>query len=261
MPSSDFGFPSRVGIERICGDGRGARVLCFPHAGGNASWFHVWKEDALSCGVTLDAVQYPGHAGMLKYAQARDIAHIADLVLDEVGQDCERIHLFGHSMGALVVFETALRAQRRGLRFAGVHCSGSRPPCEGVVNPRSALPDDAFVDAVGGLDPTEVNALSVPEIAELFMPIVRHDFEIAEDYRSTGVLDHRDIHVYAGRSDAEFLPGDAPLWQAHTTGSVMGHAYDGGHFFLRNVGESILSHVVKLASVHSLSKGIEYANV
>lgn len=260
MTCGDSLFSARAGIERICGDGSGARVLCFPHAGGNATWFHVWKSAAIAHGITLDAVQYPGHAGMLKYACARDLPHLADLILDEVGEDHARTHLFGHSMGALVVFELAYRAQRRGIRFAGVHCSGSRPPSMPVVDPRSALPDDAFIDAVGGLDPTEVNALAVPEIAELFLPIVRHDFRIAEDYRSASVLDHQGIHVYAGRSDDEFLPGDVAGWQAHTTASVECHAFDGGHFFLRDAGWEILANMVEPNHLSNLAKGSLYVN-
>src|SRR6059058_3650797 len=87
----------------------GVRLICFPHAGGSASAY-VPLARALAPEVEVLAVQYPGRQDRRHEPPIEDVNRLADLAADVLPTDSARPYaLFGHSMGALVAYETALR--------------------------------------------------------------------------------------------------------------------------------------------------------
>ncbi|MEV4257328.1 alpha/beta fold hydrolase, partial [Spirillospora sp. NPDC049652] len=104
------------------------RMFCFPHAGGSAVFYRSWAE-AVGPAVELHAVQYPGRADRLRDPLVPDARRLARLVAGAIGQYADRpAVLFGHSMGALVAYETALLMRERGLPLAHLVASGARSP-------------------------------------------------------------------------------------------------------------------------------------
>src|SRR3546814_4585026 len=90
---------------------------------------------------------------------------------------------FGHSMGALVAFETARELRRRGLPAPiRLFVSGRRAPTvtDGEA-PLHGLPDPALVSELdrrfGGL-PTAIKA--EPDLLAMFVPIIRADLTLLE---------------------------------------------------------------------------------
>lgn len=234
-----------VALETITTGSNSFRVVCFPHAGGNASWFHAWSKAAKYLGITLQAIKYPGHAGLLNCDYVQSIESLAVLVDNELSSYAENTILFGHSMGSLVAFEAAHQAAQRGIRYRGIHLSASLPPSIPRKQKRSQLSDKDLIKEVGMLDPDSPNALECDEIAGLFLPIVRNDFFITERYKSFENLGLQDIDIYCGTEDAEFNARDADLWKRHTKGSVRVHEFPGGHFYLRSQGDRILQTLGK----------------
>src|SRR5688572_26153562 len=79
-----------------------ARLVCFPHAGGAASFYFPMSE-ALSPAVEVLAVQYPGRQDRLAEAPLADINALADHITSGLSHlDDRPLALFGHSMGSLV---------------------------------------------------------------------------------------------------------------------------------------------------------------
>lgn len=241
------GTESHVALETIYEGNGFQRIVCLPHAGGSASWFHAWKNVAKRMNVTLEAVQYPGHAGLLSCNCAQSIEHLASLVNVELADEGDDVILFGHSMGALVAFEAAFQAERQGARYRGLHLSASRPPCLPCESIRSGLVDEMLIEEIGALDPLFPNALECREIADLFLPIVRDDFRMAERYRCQRSLGVWDIDVHCGRGDTEFSLEEAHSWCLHTEGAVRVHEYPGGHFYLRDRGVQMFEIFIESA--------------
>lgn len=87
------------------------RLACFPHAGGSASFFRSWSE-RLPPDIDLLALQYPGREDRFNEAPATRLEDLADgaaLALRDFAD--APLALFGHSLGAALAYETALRLE------------------------------------------------------------------------------------------------------------------------------------------------------
>src|SRR5438094_1120625 len=90
------------------------RLVCFPHAGGSASYYHAMSQ-ALAPSVEVLAVQYPGRQDRYGEPFVTDIRALADRVVESLRPWTDRpFAFFGHSMGSIVAFEAARRLQERG---------------------------------------------------------------------------------------------------------------------------------------------------
>ncbi|HGP4332947.1 TPA: pyochelin biosynthesis editing thioesterase PchC, partial [Pseudomonas aeruginosa] len=90
------------------------RLACFPHAGGSASFFRSWSE-RLPPDIDLLALQYPGREDRFNEAPATRLEDLADgaaLALRDFAD--APLALFGHSLGAALAYETALRLESAG---------------------------------------------------------------------------------------------------------------------------------------------------
>ncbi|WP_238846327.1 thioesterase II family protein [Nocardia terpenica] len=130
------------------------RLVCFPHAGGAASYFTPVAR-ALAPDVDVLAVQYPGRQDRRSEPGIDDIGVLADRVHDIIRTWPSRpLTLFGHSMGAVVAFEVARRLRRDNPHHpctcsspAVAHRISSAPtPCTSATmraSPRRSVPSAA----------------------------------------------------------------------------------------------------------------------
>jgi medium-chain acyl-[acyl-carrier-protein] hydrolase len=149
---------------------------------------------------------------------------------------------FGHSMGALIAFETA-RELRRIYGFEPVHLfiSGSDPAqLPRNSRPTYDLPDDEFVKELERLNGTPRAVLEDSELLQLMMGQVRADFEVVETYRYTNEPPLScGISVFGGHEDCETNHQRLARWREQTTGSFSISMLPGDHFFL-HTAESLL---------------------
>ena len=84
------------------------RLFCFPYAGGSASLFRNWRA-TLDPQIEVIGVQLPGRGMRWEEAPAVDFGLLANLVTDAIVRvaGSVRFGFFGHSMGALLMFEPA----------------------------------------------------------------------------------------------------------------------------------------------------------
>lgn len=219
------------------------RLVCFPHAGGTANYWHPLSA-ALRGRVEVTAVQYPGRQDRCGQPPVGDLHELADRAAAALLPSWlpEPPALLGHSMGAVLAYETARRladATGRGPRLLVV--SGRRAPH--VVRAESGLheaSDDELVDHLASLGGTLEAVLADPELRALFLPPLRADYRAVETYR------HRPgpplacpVTVLIGESDPQVTPDEAVAWSVHTTGPLEVRGYPGGHFFLAEQRQAV----------------------
>ncbi|MFF2808879.1 thioesterase II family protein [Streptomyces sp. NPDC058000] len=216
--------------------GAPVRLVCFPHAGGAASFFHPLARQ-LSPDVEVLPVQYPGRQDRRHEPPLTDIgllaAHLAtelSAVLDE-GPTA----FFGHSMGATVAFETVRRLEREGrgdplMLFA----SGRRAPGLARTERVHLLDDAGLLAELRELDGTGGALLDDPEVVRAVLPALRADYRAIETYRCTppDAVVHCPVTALTGRADPRVSVADARAWVRHTTGPFRLRTFDGGHFYL-----------------------------
>ncbi|MFI6149163.1 thioesterase II family protein [Streptomyces sp. NPDC051109] len=223
-----------------------ARIVCLPHAGGGASTYQGWARH-LPAAVELLAVQYPGRQDRLaepcsetmeESAGAAAAALAALPVLPTV--------VFGHSMGALVAYETVLRLGRTAPHAAPVHLfvSGTAAPHRDREN-LPALDDDSLVAYTRRQGGAEPEVYEIPELRELLLPSLRADFRLLTDYlpvrepARTGV----PVTAFGGDRDTGCPPGELATWGELTTAGFGTRVFPGGHFYLQGREEQLVALV------------------
>jgi medium-chain acyl-[acyl-carrier-protein] hydrolase len=145
--------------------------------------------------------------------------------------------LYGHSMGALISFELARElAHRQATGPKHLFVSGCRDPQYPRDEPITFnLPHDAFIAELKKLNGTPEEVLANPELMELFIDVLRADFEAVETYKYyPGEPLSCPITVYGGIED-EHVPVEAcRQWQQQTSASCKVRMFSGNHFFVRN---------------------------
>ena len=204
------------------------RLICFPHAGGSASFFKGWS--ALR-GCSVHAVRYPGRAERMAEPCATDLRALADDIAEALVSLADRpLVLFGHSMGAPVALETALGLQSREVPVAHLFASGSRNAP--LPEPKPYIEeDDATIAAqlmsMGGTDP---ELAADPFFQELVIPYVRADGRLFHEYtQEPGALLGCPVTSIVGESDTD---ADQRPWSELTSGPFDERTVEGGHFYL-----------------------------
>ena len=106
-----------------------ARLICFPYAGGSASYYFPLAGE-LAPDIEVLAVQYPGRHERRLEPCLTDLHELAEHIHGAVLHWLDRpVVLFGHSMGATLAFEVARRLRDRdGFVPARLFVSGRRAP-------------------------------------------------------------------------------------------------------------------------------------
>ncbi|MEV1294076.1 alpha/beta fold hydrolase [Pseudonocardia sp. NPDC049635] len=213
-----------------------ARLLCFPHAGGAASYF-TGLSARLRPDVDVVAVQYPGRQDRRSEPFATDLATLADRIVEQLDvrtvADGLPLVLFGHSMGATVGYEVARRLEH----------AHERPVDRLVVSARNApsehrsagihrLDDAGVVDELRRTGGTSGDLLADAEMLQLVLPVVRADYTAAETYSWVpGPPLRAPIDGLCGDRDPRVAPEDLRGWAAHTTGGFTLRSVPGDHFY------------------------------
>jgi pyochelin biosynthesis protein PchC len=209
------------------------RLVGLPHAGGAASLFRTWGRN-LPAGVDLLAACYPGRQERIGEPCLTSLDELADAVAEALRPLLDvPVALFGHSMGASVAHEVAVRLAGRGQPPVALFVSGRLPPHR--LRPRnvSRAGDDALVADVVRLGGTSAEVLADPDIRAMVLPALRGDYRIVDGYRpgQHPVLD-LPITAYLGLDDPETNLTEMREWALLTTGRCETIPYRGGHFFL-----------------------------
>jgi surfactin synthase thioesterase subunit len=214
--------------------GSTARLVCFPHAGGSASFFHPVSV-RFSPGADVVSLQYPGRQDRRREACIEDIGKLADRIADELAAlTVKPTVFFGHSMGAVLAFETAYRLEQAGTNPpAVVIASGRRAPSTVRDDRVHERDDNGLIAELRLLNGTDSAVFADDELLRLALPAIRGDYTAIETYRcEPGRRIAAPIAVLTGEDDPKTTLAEAEAWREHTGGACTVRVFPGGHFFL-----------------------------
>ena len=220
------------------------RLFCLPYAGAGASVYGAWPA-SLPDTVEVCAVQLPGRERRLGEPLFDDVRRLIPALCDGIAPLLNGpFALFGHSLGALLAYETALALRRdRGLSPARLFVSGHRAPHLPRRHPRiHHLPDRAFVDELCRLNGTPAEVLAAPELLELVLPPLRADFRMAETYApSSGGGLSCPLVALGSTEDERVSLATLEPWREVTSGPFELVMFPGDHFYLKSQGPRLLA--------------------
>lgn len=217
------------------------RLVCLPHAGGSASFF-LPVAAALSPGVDVVAMQYPGRQDRRAERPIDDMAVLADRIHGILRRQPELpVTLFGHSLGAIIGFEVARRLEADGHGPVRLYASGRRGPSTHRDEAVHRRDDAGILAEVRKMDGTASSLLGDDELMRAALPALRADYKAAELYTCPReVAVNCAISVLVGDSDPKTTVAEAEAWARHTTGSFDLQVFSGGHFFLTDHADQII---------------------
>ncbi|MER5748146.1 thioesterase II family protein [Streptomyces sp. NPDC002225] len=208
------------------------RLVCFPHAGGAASFYRDWRQYAAP-GTELLAVQYPGRENRMRDPLATTMGELVPALVDELlALPPLPTVFFGHSMGAAVAHETLLRIERTGATHVTRLCVSGRAPQR---SPRTlARTDEEVLAAVLALGGTHTAVFEDPDLRALLLPVIANDYRLIDRYHlAAGTPPLRAaVHALIGSDDPQVTPGEAEEWRTATSGPFTLTVLEGDHFYL-----------------------------
>ncbi|KAF7767751.1 hypothetical protein PCIT_a3839 [Pseudoalteromonas citrea] len=214
-------------------DSKATRLLCFPYAGGGISSFWSWSK-LVASNIEVNIIQNPGKGSHFKTPPIDDMEMLVTQLMPNLKEVLSGDYIiFGHSLGSRIGFEVARRALSCGLN-APKHffVSGSGSPDKTCLKktPRE-LSDREFIQQLKDIDGTPKEVLESQELMELYLPMLRADFKIAENYFFNGSdVIPCDVTVITGKEDKisfEKLMG----WDRFFINTEVQFC-NGGHFFI-----------------------------
>ena len=211
------------------------RLFCFPYAGAGASIFNSWTE-FLPTKIQICPIQLPARESRWREPPATRLKPLIQTLAPLLKPKLDiPFAFFGHSLGALLAFELA-RELRRQNAPAPVHLfvSSSCPPqIPNRSRPLHRLPEPQFIEELKRLKGTAEEILQNSELMQLFLPALRADFAMLENYFyvSEEPFDF-PISAFGGLEDDKVNREALTAWQEQTRNNFTLQMFPGDHFFL-----------------------------
>ncbi|ATW47934.1 thioesterase II family protein [Streptomyces peucetius] len=221
------------------------RLLCLPHAGGSASAYFGLSQ-LLAPKVEVLAVQYPGRQDRRDELLLDSITALRAGLAEELTSWLDRpIALFGHSMGAVLAYETArLLAEDERAHLAHLFVSGRGDPARKADVALDLLDDRAMVQALGDLGGTDRRLLEDEDVLRMVAPAIRSDYRAVRTYRhAPGPLLPCPVTALVGDQDAMAPVDDVEKWASYTSAEFSLKVFQGGHFYLLEQFRKVSDHV------------------
>lgn len=228
-----FQFAKKTEEEKV-------RLICFHHAGGSASFFADWIQ-MLDPEIGLYPYQLPGHGARMKEDLCISLEEAAEDAAAELKHKNllnKPILFLGHSMGGIIAYLTAyLLWSRDQIKIDQLFITASIPDlnkkAEGQDIQLSDLSDEDFCAALKMLGAVNERMLQVKEFYKYFLPVIRADIKMVEQYRPDEAKKITcGIQIFGGKEDKLVDANQLYTWKNFTSKEVFVKIMEGHHFFV-----------------------------
>lgn len=218
-------------------------LFCLPYAGGSEVIYYKWKK-YLNPLIHLKSIELKGRGKRYSeiFYETLDeaVEDILTNIKDKIADDDYAI--YGHSMGSLLAYELYYKIKERNLKKPNhIFFSGYKAPSiiRGKENTYT-LPDYDFMRKVIELGGTPEELINNKELLEVFLPVIRSDFKIFENYTYKERKDkiECDVSILNGKQDSINLK-EILSWRDHVCKGFKVYNFEGNHFFINDNVENI----------------------
>lgn len=219
------------------------KVFFLPHAGGSAASYLSWKKH-FNEEIDLIPLEMRGKGRRFNEPMYKNMEEAIDDLSNFTSgliKDSEYA-LFGHSMGTVLAYELSKKLITMGFNAPKhVFFSGKNAPNFNANIVDYHLPDDQFIDEMDSLGGIDKKLFENTEIRKIFLPILRNDIMITEDYNfvEDGFKLNCDISILFGSKDKLTHSEGLEHWRNITSKNCSFYEFDDGHFFTNKYTKEI----------------------
>lgn len=234
------------------------KLFCVPYAGGSAAIYKKWALH-LDESIELVPIELAGRGKRIQEPMYENIEEAVEDIFSIIKNDIYGTYaLFGHSMGAILIYELIRKIKSKGLSeplhafFSGRGVPNIKP----LDEKKYYLLDDAqFKDKLVDLGGTPPQFFETPELMDFFLPLLRNDFKIASaSFIEREVIPFNcEITILLGKEE-KICSERIDSWKYHTKQLCSIYHFEGGHFFINHEHRKIADIInEKLRSYTSIS--------
>jgi medium-chain acyl-[acyl-carrier-protein] hydrolase len=211
------------------------KLFCIPYAGGSAMVYNRWKK-YLHRDIELYPIELAGRGKRYNIPFYTSFHDAVDDLFNSIKNNLDGYYaLLGHSMGSWLTLELAYKISELGYNMPiHIFFSGNRAPHlyrkEKILH---KLPDDEFKREIFKIGGTPKELFENKELLEYFLPVLRADFKILENYnyKDRDMCLNSDISVFNGIDD-NLTDTEIEGWGKYTKLQFKSYNFNGGHFFI-----------------------------
>lgn len=235
------------------------QVFCFYFAGGSSSVFKQWV--GASKEIAFIPVELPGRGMRIGEPGMERIEEVVGDIIPMIYEVARPpFSFFGHSMGAMIAFQTAWQLHSHHMLIpemlivAGRHAPHRPDPSR--LN--SKMNDDELINELKRLNGTPGEILDNPEMIRFLIPIIRSDLKLHESFKYTGQTLQIPIYAHCGHLDYEADKKIMGYWKEVTDGPFQIEEFQGDHFFVQSLGELYVNNLITTLSRKTYEEQIPY---
>lgn len=215
-------------MSKIC-------LYCLPFAGGNSYSYRPLQD--LTESIEMIPLELPGRGRRIREHLLTDLNLLAADAFNQliVRDLTQKYALFGHSMGALLVYLVAQRLVTADLPLpVHIFVSGHRAPSVSHrLTWKHNLPKTEFIAMLQQLGGCPSEILQDVALLNFFEPVLRADLQAAELYQYQVSLPLPvPMTVMLGTEEQEVNYQEAAAWQQESIYPLAIKVFHGGHFFI-----------------------------
>jgi len=212
---------------------RPLRLSCLPWAGGVASSYAAWSDGLWP--VDVVPVELPGRGRRHSETPLRQWSDALAMIRRETCDQGTPFIFFGHSMGAVLVYELARLLESEGdVSPAALIVSGSAAPHRRRELLHSRMTDRELALSLVNAGGTPHELLDDAEFLAQYLSMLKADLRLLESYDwHPGPALRCPVYAIAGRDDPYALPDAVQAWGELVSGRFEFRAYPGGHFYFK----------------------------
>lgn len=220
-------------------------LFCIPYAGGSASAIYGKWVQHLDPKIKVHPLELAGHGRRMSEPFHSSVkSAVADMMETIRTRISERPYaVYGHSMGTVFAYELAVAVHASGLPQPRVLFLSGRQAPHYIYKDRDMhlLPASEFIKKIERIGGTPRQLFESEELVKIFLPILRDDYRLIEQYRFQPPGTKLDADIVFFLSDNDHLVDRLGVleWRRYTTRSFELHDFKGGHFFINEKGAEI----------------------
>lgn len=235
------------------------KLLCFPYAGGSAMVYQKWRK-YISDSIELCPIELAGRGKRFKEPLYQNFHELIEDMFNEIRHHLDGTYyaFYGHSLGSLVVYELLRHISYNSFYepehiFFSAHGS---PFVEktSIYQNIHKLPDSEFLDRIQKLGGTPDDLLKHPQFTEVFLKILRADFEVLNLYEPNFIKVNCPITVLGGKHDQTIDNKELLGWKEHASSDFKIYKLNGGHFFIQETIQEV-TNIVNTRLINRINGG------